>query len=59
MGSRLLLGEDLLKIALRVWGCELRARWQTYPLAANRCIREAGQRTLASEAKSIKVPIPS
>jgi hypothetical protein len=52
-------GEDLFKIALRVWGCELRARWQTYPLAANRCIRDAGQHTLASEAKSIRVPIPS
>jgi hypothetical protein len=36
------LGEDLLKNALRVWGCELRTRWQTYPLAANRCIRAAG-----------------
>jgi hypothetical protein len=36
------LGEDLLKIALRVWGYELRARWQTYPLAANRCIRAVG-----------------
>lgn len=26
---------------LRVWGCELGARWQSYPFVANRCIRGA------------------